>query len=98
MNAILYPPQQQAAVQPSTTQERDQFWGGFVGALILVVIECIPFALWLFRLGTGAPIDFLPNFVQTHIPHERLTLQGKWGSVLEQKRGTSLAPCKPLCE
>lgn len=65
MNAILYPPQQQAAVQPSTTQERDQFWGGFVGALILVVIECIPFALWLFRLGTGAPIDFLPNFVQT---------------------------------
>lgn len=65
MNAILYPPQQPAAVQPSAAQERNQFWGGFVGALILVVIEFIPFALWLFRLGTGTPLDFLPNFVQT---------------------------------
>lgn len=65
MNATLYPPQQPAAVQRSTAQERNQFWGGFVGALILVVIEFSPFALWLFRLGTGTPLDLLPNFVQT---------------------------------
>ena len=65
MNAILYPPQQPAAVQPSTAQERNQFWGGFVGALILVVIEFIPFALWFLRLATGTPLDLLPNFVQT---------------------------------
>jgi hypothetical protein len=64
MNAILCHPQQPARVQRSTTQERSQFWGGFVGALVLVVIEFSPLALWLLWLGTGAPLDRLPTFVQ----------------------------------